>query len=183
MAGFHDQVLYFNPFDSKVKMKKISTLKNNTGVHSVANHEGIISIATLAAVNIVRITFFVPGEWRKSKEITSPEDVKALALNKNGSLLATMSKTGTFLRLFDVKSKAMIREWRRGYSQVQVQNISFDQESQLISVATNEEVVNVVRVSMESNREPNSFARIELPPSEKEQGRICLLYTSDAADE
>jgi WD40 repeat protein len=54
-------------------------------------------------------------DLRKSTVITAHEsDLARLALNSDGSLLATASDKGTLLRVFDTHTGAQSKELRRG---------------------------------------------------------------------
>jgi len=74
-------------------------------------------------------------------------DLVALALNAEGTLLATASEKGTLLRIFDASSGEMLHELRRGAERAVVHSLAFDAESEFVACTSDKGTVHVFRIA------------------------------------
>ena len=67
----------------------------------------------------------------------------ALALNNDGSLLASSSETGTLIRIWDTENGNKLQELRRGSDQADVYCLSFDPASKYLSCSSNKGTIHI----------------------------------------
>lgn len=72
--------------------------------------------------------------------------VAALALNEDGSLLATSSDKGTLIRVFAVPSGTLLHEFRRGSYSSQVYSLAFSLGSRLLCVSSATQTVHIYQL-------------------------------------
>ena len=66
-----------------------------------------------------------------------------IALNKDGSLLATASDKGTLIRIFQSSSGLFLQEVRRGKDKAEIECICFDSTSKLLAVSSNKGTIHI----------------------------------------
>ncbi|WFD32734.1 pre-rRNA processing protein [Malassezia sp. CBS 17886] len=92
----------------------------------------VYDLLTLTMVNVVRA--------HKSR-------IGALAVNANGSLLATASHVGTIIRVFSLPDGKLLYQFRRGTYAARVFSITFNATSTLLCVTSDTETVHLFRLT------------------------------------
>ena len=72
--------------------------------------------------------------------------INALALNHDGTLLATSSVKGQVIRIFSSETGQQIQELRRGTDQADVINLSFDPVSKYIGCTSDKGTIHIYSV-------------------------------------
>jgi WD40 repeat protein len=73
--------------------------------------------------------------------------IAQIALNKTGTVLATMSDKGTLIRLWDTKSAKKLHELRRGTYQATINEISFERStSKYLCVSSDHDTLHIFNV-------------------------------------
>ncbi len=67
--------------------------------------------------------------------------IACLALNPEGSRLATASDKGTLIRIFDTKDGKQVQELRRGAAQAEIFSIAFDAQTTHLAVSSSKGTV------------------------------------------
>lgn len=101
--------------------------------------------------------------------------IQCLALNLQGTRLASASERGTLVRIFDTTSGQKVAELRRGSNQAKIYCINFNQSSTAVCVASDHGTIHVFNLE-EQTREKNisqilpkyfsshwSFAKFTIP--------------------
>ncbi|KAI3650958.1 hypothetical protein MP228_004439 [Amoeboaphelidium protococcarum] len=70
-----------------------------------------------------------------------------LAMNQDGSLLATSSEKGTVIRVFSVPDGRRLYQFRRGSTSAKIQYISFNSQSNMICVVSGSQTIHIFRLS------------------------------------
>lgn len=83
--------------------------------------------------------------------------IACLALNHDGSLLASASEKGTLVRVYDTASGKRLHEFRRGSSEAIIYSLSFSPGSEFLAVSSNKGTIHVF-----------SLKHKNLPPPESE---------------
>lgn len=73
--------------------------------------------------------------------------IAALALNANGTLLATASEKGTIIRVFSIPSATKLWQFRRGSYPARIYSLSFNATSTLLSCSSDTETVHIFRLA------------------------------------
>ncbi|CAD0113642.1 unnamed protein product [Aureobasidium uvarum] len=81
--------------------------------------------------------------------------LSCIAMNKEGTLLATASEKGTVIRVFAIPSAQKLYQFRRGSMPARIHCMSFNEASTLLCVSSATETVHIFRLSTD-NAAPNS---------------------------
>lgn len=90
--------------------------------------------------------------------------VSCLALNNDGTLLATSSEKGTVIRIFSVPDGKKLYQFRRGSMPSRIFCMSFNAASTLLCVSSATETVHIFKLSLPGLGGSNSNGRSSLSP-------------------
>ncbi|KAJ2376644.1 autophagy protein, partial [Coemansia sp. RSA 2607] len=82
--------------------------------------------------------------------------VSCLAINRDGTLLATASDKGTVIRVFSLPSAQKIAQFRRGAYPAKIHSITFNATSSLLMVSSDTDTVHIFRVADGQKRSKGS---------------------------
>ena len=136
--------IYIYEFDNNEQCQTIITYANPRGIFAYAmdankyiiaypaeNKPGSVTIK-YTNENVVHSGFEVCGI--NERTINAHEGtIFCLAMNEDGSLLATASKKGTLIRIFSTKDGNKIQEVRRGSDQCEINCIVFHSENKYLA--------------------------------------------------
>lgn len=74
---------------------------------------------------------------------TNKKPIAYLALNYEGSLLATTSKSGTKIKVYNTISAQLLQELRRGAKHAEILQITFHRSSKFLACTSNKEAVHI----------------------------------------
>lgn len=98
-------------------------------------------------------------------EITAHEaPLSCIALNLQGTRLATSSEKGTLIRVFDTANGNQLQELRRGANQASIYCINFNSDSSLICVASDHGTVHVFSLDDLQKNKQSSLASASFLP-------------------
>ena len=90
-------------------------------------------------------------------EINAHEsDVGALAVNAEGTLVASASIRGTIIRIFSAEDGKCLQELRRGSGKAFITSIIFHPTLHLIACTSNRSSIHLFEISKSSNRNGNN---------------------------
>lgn len=126
-----------NVFNFKNQMSQIGykiTYPNTNGL-CVVSHGKDFTIATLGS-NKGEIAL-----WKLSNDSLKvisahKNNIDALAINADGSLVATASETGTLIKIFSTSTCELRYEFRRGSSSAKINDLSFSKDSNLLACSS-----------------------------------------------
>lgn len=95
--------------------------------------------------------------------------LSCIALNNDGTLLATASEKGTIIRVFSVPEGTKLYQFRRGSIHARIYSMSFNSTSTLLSVSSATETVHIFRLSPQNTSRKNSLSSSTKPPSTRER--------------
>lgn len=89
--------------------------------------------------------------------------LSCIALNNEGSLLATASETGTIIRVFTVPKGQKVYQFRRGTYPSTIYSMSFNLSSTLLCVSSTSDTVHIFRLSGAPGGEGDNAAGSTMP--------------------
>lgn len=115
--------------------------------------------------------------------------IVGISIAPNGKYVATMSETGTLLRLWSLNGE-QLHTSRRGFTQASIVHMSFSPCSQFLCFASNHSSVHVIRIERASSDGTFSFLKradivVSLPKVEEfdafilEGGKMLCVITND----
>uniref|UniRef100_A0A7S3AFD8 Autophagy-related protein 18 n=1 Tax=Haptolina ericina TaxID=156174 RepID=A0A7S3AFD8_9EUKA len=138
--------IYVYNFADLNLLHTIETVSNAKGLCSLCSntHNCVLACPGLQKGSI-RIELF---HISRSTLITAHEStLSCLALNADGSRLATASERGTLVRVWDTSSGQRLYELRRGAEPAEIQCLSFDMGCNWLLVSSDHGTVHIFRVS------------------------------------
>lgn len=108
------------------------TASNGQGPYSVPGDIMIFDLLNLSMINIIQ---------------AHKAPIAALALNANGTLLATASENGTIIRVFAIPSATKLWQFRRGSYPARIYSLAFNATSTLLSCSSDTETVHIFRLA------------------------------------
>ncbi|KAJ4301636.1 autophagy protein [Kalmusia sp. IMI 367209] len=98
--------------------------------------------------------------------------LSCIAMNTDGTLLATASEKGTIIRVFSVPNGEKLYQFRRGSIPARIYSMSFNSTSTLLCVSSASETVHIFRLGTPHGGRSNSVSSISgRPPSSSSRGR------------
>lgn len=141
--------------DNKIYVFNLLNFQNIDTIDTSENTKGLIAVSIEPKTTIiafpdnkqgnVRVKFF---EKEFSQIICAHEStIAALALNYDGTLLATASDKGTLIRIFNSQTGDMLQEVRRGSEKAIIYCITFNQASQLLATSSDRGTIHIFSLS------------------------------------
>lgn len=112
----------------------------------------------------VQVVNLADGE-RAPLDIAAHEaPLSCIALNLQGTRLATASEKGTLIRVFDTSTGMMINELRRGANTAQIYCINFNHDSSLLCVSSDHGTVHIFAAEDQKQNRQSSLASATFLP-------------------
>ncbi|AMD22154.1 HGL186Wp [Eremothecium sinecaudum] len=77
-------------------------------------------------------------------------EIAALALSKDGSLLATASEKGTIIRVFAVETCQKVYQFRRGTYPTRINSLSFSEDNEFLAASSSNKTVHIFKLGKPS---------------------------------
>ncbi|KAF2473795.1 WD repeat domain phosphoinositide-interacting protein 2 [Lindgomyces ingoldianus] len=91
--------------------------------------------------------------------------LSCIALNNEGTLLATASEKGTIIRVFSIPDAQKLYQFRRGSIPARIYSMSFNSTSTLLCVSSATETVHIFRLGAPNASRSSSISGSVRPPS------------------
>ncbi|KAF7919727.1 uncharacterized protein EAE97_011645 [Botrytis byssoidea] len=101
--------------------------------------------------------------------------LSCIALNNDGTLLATASETGTIIRVFSVPDGQKLYQFRRGTYPSSIFSLSFNMSSTLLCVSSNSDTIHIFRLGGPVTGLPES----PRSPGDKDKWRRSRSFDSE----
>jgi WD repeat-containing protein 45 len=119
--------------DNISKYLQVKTCDNPTGAHAIALFRGSVTVAFLnQQIGNVQVSkssldadVSQPSSFKSVTINAHQHAIQQVALNQDGSYLATASAEGTLIKVFDTLSGTGIHEFRRGSTPKAIQHLAF----------------------------------------------------------
>eukprot|EP00088_Acartia_fossae_P059705 TRINITY_DN7113_c0_g1_i1.p1 TRINITY_DN7113_c0_g1~~TRINITY_DN7113_c0_g1_i1.p1 ORF type:complete len:345 (+),score=79.12 TRINITY_DN7113_c0_g1_i1:35-1069(+) len=145
---FTSQPTQLNVFDTRLNPRGLCSLSPSSS-NSVLAFPGLgsgqVQLVDLAATE------------REPLNITAHDSpLVAIALNVEGTRLATASEKGTLIRVFDVANGNLLSELRRGSAPATIYCINFNATSSLLCVASDHGTIHIFSLEEKNNKNKQS---------------------------
>ncbi|KAH8158150.1 hypothetical protein CIB48_g10097 [Xylaria polymorpha] len=97
--------------------------------------------------------------------------LSCIALNNDGTLLATASETGTIIRVFSIPTGQKLYQFRRGTYPSTIYSMSFNMASSLLCVSSTSDTVHIFRLQQPGPSANNSTSDAQTPGSPRADRR------------
>ncbi|OQO09590.1 hypothetical protein B0A48_04992 [Cryoendolithus antarcticus] len=108
-------------------------------------------------------------ELNKMEEVTvipaHQTPVSCIALNNDGTLMATSSEKGTIIRIFAIPTGKKLFQFRRGSMPARIYSMSFNSTSTLLCVSSATETVHIFKLAAPSSQTPHNGSSASPPGS------------------
>ena len=137
-----------------LKIDSINTCQNKNGIFGICldPKTNIISYPIDIGKISIKDYDIKKDDNFQVKEIKAHQsEIMALVINFDGSLLASASKQGTIIRIYQTTDCTLIQELRRGSKSSDIYNLVFDFKSQYIACSSNKGTIHIFNVKNEKN--------------------------------
>eukprot|EP00002_Diphylleia_rotans_P040320 TRINITY_DN9529_c0_g1_i1.p1 TRINITY_DN9529_c0_g1~~TRINITY_DN9529_c0_g1_i1.p1 ORF type:complete len:351 (+),score=66.11 TRINITY_DN9529_c0_g1_i1:61-1113(+) len=143
--------------ENKVFIYNFTDLKLLQQIVTVENPKGLCCVSTDASAYVLACPGLQKGyvhiELYDTKKVVvisaHDNNLTAMALNQEGTKLATASEVGTLLRIFNTQTGELIQELRRGMEKTVICSLSFSFDTKFICVSSVKGTVHVFAVVKE----------------------------------
>lgn len=141
-------------------------LKMETTYETCPNLGGLASLST-GDKQVVAVPGHLPGtvtidnlsDGYRNVIKAHENGLAAIALNSDGTKLATASIKGTLIRIWDTQSKELLKEFRRGLEPVEITSIAFDQHtSSRLVVCSNKGTAHIFSLQDPADNQKSSLS-------------------------
>jgi hypothetical protein len=161
---FHKNLLIV-VLEDKIKVHD-HELKELVKRETVPNPHGICAMSPDTESIVLAFPGVSPGSVRidhlsSEKKLilkAHESEVVCIALNRDGSLLATASATGTLIRVFQTETGNKINEFRRGSSSAHIYSLAFSSDSKYLCCSSDTGTVHIWGVSQDANNRTSSLS-------------------------
>lgn len=139
------RIYVYNFTDLKL-LHQIETVSNPLGLCALCpNSQSIVLTCPGVHRGHVRIDLY---DIKKSTAIAAHETtLGAMALNLDGTRLATSSEKGTLIRVFDTQNTQLLQELRRGADRAEIFSLSFNNNSKYLAVSSDKGTIHIFSLS------------------------------------
>jgi WD40 repeat protein len=137
--------------ENKIFLYNLQDLKIRDHITTCSNPKGLCVLSTSPE----RIVLVCPDQGKgkalvknyseeKTLKIDAHEtSLACLALNNEGTLLATASDKGTLIRVFSTEDGSMVHEFRRGIDRAEIYCLTFSQSSEWLACSSDKGTVHI----------------------------------------
>ncbi|XP_052266608.1 WD repeat domain phosphoinositide-interacting protein 4-like isoform X2 [Dreissena polymorpha] len=165
IAVLRNQVHVFTFPNNVQKLQTFETRDNPKGLCEASPFGGTLAFLgpgkAAGSVQIVNLDKIQPGQTPAPVTIHAHKgEVACLAVNQNGTLLATASVKGTLIRVYDTTKKTMQLELRRGADPAKLYCISFSLDSAYLCASSDKGTVHIFAVKETQLNKRSTFKRM-----------------------
>jgi len=128
-------------FEKLERSHKFPTIENEMGLLALSSEEKCVLAFPHTQKGEVCIFMIDSGKTRFIQAHDS--SIQCMALNSDGTRLATASKKGTLIRIFDTLDGSKLQEVRRGTEKALIYCISFNRDSSFICTSSDKGTIHI----------------------------------------
>ena len=141
----------FVVLENRINVLKFVSLQKILNVETCSNLKGIIAVSSDQNYNIIAYPDIEKGSVKvKNTETNCCVTIKAhngsiafIALNSNGSFVATASEKGTIIRIYRTDNGQLIQEVRRGRECAEIYSICFSQNNKFLACSSDRGTIHI----------------------------------------
>jgi len=166
-----DGKVYVYRFEDLALMYTVFTVNNPRGLLDVSENVLVFPGAKTGYV-------YVRNRNRGKPLHAHANGIQCMALNADGSLLATASVMGTLVRVWDTSSLVKVAELRRGKDSAQILSISFSLDSKMLSVSSDHRTIHVFHLPVPTKEGEEEDEKKKKKKKEEEEAPLEPTYGS-----
>jgi WD40 repeat protein len=143
-----DKIFVFN-FETLKLIEQVETCPNPLGLCGIASAEKPIQKMIACLHNekgSLKILNYVVDKSIESLIQAHESDIGALAVNSEGTLIATGSMKGTIIRIFSSEEGQLLQELRRGSGKAVITSINFHPTMNMIACTSNRSSIHLFEI-------------------------------------
>ena len=169
---FMKEKLIFTICKDSINIISIDTLKIVKIIPMANNENGISTMSTLKSryiiswPDIVKNSVYIQDFFKYTNLFSSKNDslfqdkiienvhsheINFLKLNHNGTILATMSKTGNRIKIFDTKKGKQINELKRGTGDAKIYSLNFSFDNNFLGLTSDHGTAHIFDINQNKN--------------------------------
>ena len=136
------------------KIDSINTCQNKNGIFGISldSKTNIICYPTdIGKITIKNYDIKLKDNYKTDKIKAHQSEIVSLVMNYDGSLLASASKQGTIIRIYQTNDCTLIQELRRGTKSSDIYSLVFNFNSQYLACSSNKGTIHIFNVKNEQN--------------------------------
>ena len=141
------------------KIDSLKTFTNKIGIFGISLDPKInmISYPSPDAGKIITKDYDnkIEGDFIVSEINAHKNEIIALVMNYDGSLIASASERGTIIKIFKSKDGSLLQELRRGTEPAEIYSLAFDFKSRFIACSSNKGTVHIFNINNDEIDEKN----------------------------
>ena len=141
------------------KIDSLKTFTNKIGIFGISLDPKInmISYPSPDAGKIITKDYDnkIEGDFIVSEINAHKNEIIALVMNYDGSLIASASERGTIIKIFKSKDGSLLQELRRGTEPAEIYSLAFDFKSRFIACSSNKGTVHIFNINNDEIEEKN----------------------------
>jgi WD40 repeat protein len=157
----------------KVYVYRFSDLKLLDQINTIKNDAGLLAVCPDSSNNVLCCPGVSRGhinvelyDIRKSTLIPAHDsELAQIALNRDGTRVASASDKGTLIRVFDTNSGSLLHELRRGMDRAEITSIAFDAASQFLACCSDRGTAHIWSLTGRREQHPATAAASSSSPS------------------
>jgi len=150
IIGILEDQIYIIQLETLEIIDILDTLKNPNGIFAMSNNDNELSVAFPQAKNKgkVKLMSYNIEKNNFNKNIAKifnahETNIAYITMNNKGTLLVTASDKGTYIRLFNIISKEMIFELKRGSKNVKINCLALDSKNEFLACTSDVGTIHV----------------------------------------
>ena len=153
-----NQINVFAFSNNYLKIDSINIYQNKLGIFGISldSTSNIICYpSNLGEVTIKNYDIKKGDNYETNIIKAHQSEIVALTMNNDGSLLASASKQGTIIRIYQTKDGALIQELRRGSRNSEIYSLVFNYNSKYLACTSNQGTIHIFIVKNEQSEAQN----------------------------
>jgi len=148
----------------KIYVYNFADLKLLDHIETTSNPKGLCALCPYSSNTVLACPGLQRGHVRvelyDSKKTTlipaHETSLACLALNSDGTLLATASEKGTLIRIFDTSTGKSLQELRRGADRAEIYSIAFSHNAPWLACSSDKGTVHIFSIAADAKKDDKS---------------------------